>query len=393
MIVDSGGGSADGETDDSSSDDDSSAEDIYDVGKDTSLETNAAGAVYISYYNDTTRDLKFARSVGSGGNCGWGPSAGLWQCETVDSAGSVGKFTSLALDQEGKAHISYYDEGNKRLKHAWQVASGGNCGGGKWKCEVVDSSYKVGKYSSIDIGADGYPKIAYEDEKNHDLRYACKGPGGWDISVIDTAGDVGEDVSLAIGNDGRPRIAYHNDDEDSLYFAMKYAVCGIPQGTWITQLVDGSYRVGEDNSLALDSRDNPCISYHDEENGNLKVACWESQPPDLGLTCPYGEGIRWQTYADYQARELSVDYLITNQAAAAVYDLTITDVPVSNGAVTVLNSLPASVAPELGPGAGANYTVRFHVPMGITSFSTNTYATVRDEAGGVYFYPCRPPGP
>jgi len=37
----------------------------------------------------------------------------------VDSAGSVGEFTSIALDSGDKPHISYYDAANGNLKCAY----------------------------------------------------------------------------------------------------------------------------------------------------------------------------------------------------------------------------------------------------------------------------------
>lgn len=41
-----------------------------------------------------------------------------WHVEAVDSEGSVGSHTSLALDADGYPHISYYDDGNGGLKYA-----------------------------------------------------------------------------------------------------------------------------------------------------------------------------------------------------------------------------------------------------------------------------------
>lgn len=43
---------------------------------------------------------------------------GTWSIETVDSAGEVGLFTSLALDSDDNPHISYTDYSNTDLKYA-----------------------------------------------------------------------------------------------------------------------------------------------------------------------------------------------------------------------------------------------------------------------------------
>jgi hypothetical protein len=75
------------------------------------------GGVYVSYYDATAQDLRMAHyrhDLGSAGNCGPGDS---WYCQTVDSGGDVGKYSSIAA-MAGGVNISYHDATNGDLKWA-----------------------------------------------------------------------------------------------------------------------------------------------------------------------------------------------------------------------------------------------------------------------------------
>jgi hypothetical protein len=74
----------------------------------TSLELDQADMPYITYYDATHGDLKFARFDGK-----------VWIIQTVDSGGDVGSYSSLALDPVGCPHISYYDVTHGDLKYAY----------------------------------------------------------------------------------------------------------------------------------------------------------------------------------------------------------------------------------------------------------------------------------
>jgi uncharacterized repeat protein (TIGR01451 family) len=65
------------------------------------------GYPHISYYEGYNGDLRYAYQDDSG-----------WHIETVDSAGDVGRYTSIALDGSGYPHISFYDATRGGLKYA-----------------------------------------------------------------------------------------------------------------------------------------------------------------------------------------------------------------------------------------------------------------------------------
>jgi len=172
-----------------------------DVGKWASMAVDKNGFPHLSYSNETQGNLMYV----------YKDFGGWRQPITIDSPGNVGMHTSLALDQYGNPHISYLEWEYLGLsgyyyylKYAYRDLFG------QWHIEMVDDEGTAGEYSSIAIDNAGRPHISYYDHYGGDLLYATRDSNGtWYRYYVDDIGDVGIDSDIALDSNGNPRIAYY----------------------------------------------------------------------------------------------------------------------------------------------------------------------------------------
>ena len=190
-----------------------------------------------------------------------------WYTETVDSRSGTGKFNSLALDAQGRPHISYSEVVAGDLRYArWD--------GSEWHFSMPDSAQSsggwVGTGSSIEVDATGNPHIAYVDVAHRAIKYASWTPKeGWKTEKADQLigrSDNIDRVSLKLDSKQQPHIAYWDSGLNVLKYSVKI------QGRWQSQIVDNNPNVGQYPSLALDSHGKIYIAYYDAANGALRVA-------------------------------------------------------------------------------------------------------------------------
>ena len=229
-----------------------------------------------------------------------------WIIERVDQDKAVGEYVSVAIDQNDKTYISYYDADNKNLRMASYVGTGGICGPNfSWWCELVDTDGKVGKHTSIAINpVNNDVAITYYDETNGALKYAvkhCNSTCTWNISTISKGGfgiKIGMYTSLKFDSNGDPHMAYYRSvplGDDMLHYAYWVGSggnCGIGDANekWQCDNIDTGNGVGKYSSLGLTSSGEPRIAYYDSGNGDLKFA----RPGGELLNC--GPSNNWTCY-------------------------------------------------------------------------------------------------
>jgi hypothetical protein len=240
------------------------------VGEYVSMAMDNSGNPHISYYDYYNRTVKYAKRIGS-----------AWQISTVGSAGDEGGYTSIALDDAGNPHISFcsatFSEGDLKYAERSMIM--------KWNISILDSKGNVGRYNSIALDDAGNPHISYYNATSYDgnLKYAeWNGFGGWLISTVDSAGWAGEYTSLALDDAGNPHISYYAWGEGLKYAKRNGSV-------WNITIVDSAGDVGRDTSLKLDRSGRPHISYYDYFNDTVKYARWTGSAWEISIVDTAGD--------------------------------------------------------------------------------------------------------
>ena len=172
-----------------------------------------ANTVYgplVVYWQTYYKRLRAAQCTSIGPN-----GCTAWNFSDLDSDISNNPYPSIALGNNGRPVIAYYDVSSGSLNvvtcSSYNCSPGiGNSQGSLQTVEVVDSGGNVGTNSSIAIQGSGNPVIAYYDITNGTLKVAACTTASCSGAVIKTIGPADDSgrMSLAIGNDGTPLVAY-----------------------------------------------------------------------------------------------------------------------------------------------------------------------------------------
>ncbi len=213
-------------------------------GYNSSIALDSAGNAHISYMTNDT--LKYAHFDGA-----------AWQTEAVEVIGSsngVNLHTSLALDSADLPHISYcgyIPTTCGYLKYA-------HFDGTQWNTETVDNSGLVGNYNAIAVDSFDHPHISHMWSSGHGptaLKYAFFDGGAWlSETVVNNGWEWGGDYgSIALDPDDHPRVVHYAGNRLDLSSFDGYA--------WQTETAVPSVNALGDNSLGINSLNQPCFSY------------------------------------------------------------------------------------------------------------------------------------
>ncbi len=274
-----------------------------DVGRHSDLAVLSDGSAYVSAYDGDHGDLVVVAFDATGQETGttWvdgvpatgtvvadpnGPRGGI-----SDPGPDVGRFTGIAAAADGTLHVSYYDVDNGALKYARRS-------GGSWSTQTVDDAGDVGQYTSIALDGAGDPVIAYfqvggtgNDAFTTALKVArAKSPAptsasDWDLVTVDTGaitpppcgGSCGSGTVCVDPGSGATCTATSGACSPACASGQTCVDNGSGGGTCQTELKASSLQglpegVGLMPSLVVDGSGNLDVAYYDHTDGTLKVA-------------------------------------------------------------------------------------------------------------------------
>jgi hypothetical protein len=202
-----------------------------------------------------------------------------WNNQTVDLS-FVGSFSlginSLAMDSNNNPHIVYSEQSdsNTTLKYArWT--------GSNWSIQTIDSEAPSFAFygASISLDSNNYPHVVYGEgdviygavfTNSSNVKYAEWDGQSWSIQTAFL--DVSSFGSGVLDSNGYPHFTY------LVGASLRYA--SWDGSTWSTQIVDSNPLISDGSFLALDSHNNPHVSYFkepelgSETGGDLMYAYW-----------------------------------------------------------------------------------------------------------------------
>jgi hypothetical protein len=123
---------------------------------------------------------------------------------TIDS-GDVSRYTSIAIDSNGKIHISYRYEANANFIYACCES---NCHiQDNWQIDPIEACF--GWHGSLAIDNNNNPHLSYSEGGN--LKYVYKFEDNWTAPQTVTCSNYDvQDTSIALDNSGNPFISFYD---------------------------------------------------------------------------------------------------------------------------------------------------------------------------------------
>jgi hypothetical protein len=211
------------------------------------------GIPAISYTEESSGDLKYARAAAADGS-------GEWTIRRLDYPNGAGS-TNLAF-VEGRAVIAFHDTVKDDAMYARSANSSGMTG--SWQFIQVATIGDRGSWMEFALVGE-HPALLYYNRSDSELEYARSDnasgvDANWELSVVADGFDDFFDSSLAVIS-GKPAVSYYDSGADQLAYARAGNDTGIAT-TWERRTIDATAVAGTNNSLA-ELPGGPAIAYSD----------------------------------------------------------------------------------------------------------------------------------
>jgi hypothetical protein len=244
-----------------------------------SLALDSSGNPVVSYIDRTGRHLKVLHC--NDANCAGGDES----IESVDVT-APNSSTSLALDSSGNPVMSYEALVSNTDRAITELAvlhcNDVNCAGGD---ESIETFGVRSNYSSLELDSNDNPVVSYVVGLNHLTMLHCNdvncAGGEESIETVDEYGEIYGNLSMALDSSGNPVVSYfqfetrEQDGEPWDAGIINVAHCNdvnCAGGDDSIRTVDEYFGWGGAPSLALDSNDNPVVSYESDDYYFVKLA-------------------------------------------------------------------------------------------------------------------------
>lgn len=157
--------------------------------------------------------------------------------------------------------------------------------------EGIDPAEQAGHLSSIQLAADGSPRIAYMTAAG-ELRYAERSGAGWTWEIVPQPGYV-VGVSLALDPSGEPWIAFHNNETVGIYVYNFIKVAHRAGGVWTVDTIGNTDPSISGAAIAFDPAGVAHVAWGNMSRGlRVYYASWSESgwSSELVHQASYGEG-------------------------------------------------------------------------------------------------------
>ncbi|MBI5001857.1 hypothetical protein HZC31_00565 [Candidatus Woesearchaeota archaeon] len=163
---------------------------------------NQPRIAFYDYENDNLLYMKYDAEVQQ------------WETEIVDEKGDVGANPSMMLDSDDNPHIVYFENGYDLVKYAHEER-------GIWQTMIIDDSGSMGLWTSIQANAEGKLSLWYYNgllDKAVNLQYVEDAT--WQQNTYDLGGFALYQGDLVVDDSNYLHITYYPTEEKDLRYVV-----------------------------------------------------------------------------------------------------------------------------------------------------------------------------